>query len=526
MNNKGNIRGDMQTLTVQNRQQAVELEAKLAQGTGLSADEFKPLTLRWEVYEKLETIDDHKTANEVIKETYQRSKQAYQQLDDAYQRHENSATRSSHQDSREQANRNKLDMKAGFDYEINLSGTKGQGDMYYNHDYQNTKSSQNKRTDSAQSKADENTRQKTTRSETAEDKINKGYFKNAEELRTYQAQTTEQKRPQVKIIGRGLNVIEKSQFEQNLKMMASSVFVQPMVEAKSFMTDAKISTHSKNKVPAYKAQAYLEIEKLREQANKQITQIDELHKQINELDKTVSNGNIFWDRLKDGHFGPEMVWIPTGRFRMGDLQGGGGNNEKPVHWVPMAKFAMGRYEITFAEYEKFAQATGREKPDDKGWGRGNRPVINVSWYDVKAYADWLSEQTGQNYRLPTEAEWEYAARGGSTTKYWWGNHIGANNANCHKECGENFQYTAPVGSFAANPFGLYDTVGNVWEWTCSELQNTYQGKEEDCADNGTTFVVRGGSWAHNAVQVRAAYRGSDGQANRNQYYGARLVRKP
>jgi formylglycine-generating enzyme required for sulfatase activity len=183
---------------------------------------------------------------------------------------------------------------------------------------------------------------------------------------------------------------------------------------------------------------------------------------------------VFRDRLKDGSQGPEMVWIPAGSFRMGDLQGGGSSDEKPIHRVSVSRFAIGKYEVTFAEYDKFAQATGRKKPYDEGWGRGNRPVINVSWYDATAYAEWLSKQTGQQYRLPTEAEWEYAARAGTTTKYWWGNTASHEYANYGAESWgplakgkDRWEYTAPVGSFAANPFGIYDTVGNVWEWTCS-----------------------------------------------------------
>ncbi|HIE02320.1 MAG TPA: hypothetical protein EYP59_18900, partial [Thiotrichaceae bacterium] len=211
-------------------------------------------------------------------------------------------------------------------------------------------------------------------------------------------------------------------------------------------------------------------------------------------------GEVFRDRLKDGSSGPEMVWIPKGRFKMGDIQGGGDSDEKPVHWVSVKKFAMGRYELTFAEYDKFATATSRKKPSDEGWGRGNRPVINVSWLDVTAYAEWLSTQTGQHYRLPTEAQWEYAARAGTKTKYWWGNDLGKNRAACDG-CGAKWGWdakhmTAPVGSFAANPFGLYDTAGNVWEWTCSEYENRYNGKEIKCLSNNrangeSLFVLRG-----------------------------------
>ncbi len=209
---------------------------------------------------------------------------------------------------------------------------------------------------------------------------------------------------------------------------------------------------------------------------------------------------FFRDRLQDGSLGPEMVRIPAGRFRMGDIQGGGDRDEKPVHRVSVSEFAMGKYEVTFAEYDKFAQATGRKKPDDKGWGRGNRPVINVSWNDAVAYAEWLSQQTGKEYRLPTEAEWEYAARAGTKTKYWWGNKIGNNRANCDG-CGSRWddKQTVPVGSFAANPFGLYDTVGNVWEWVADPWHSNYKNAPNDgqvwkTGGDNSSRVLRGGSW--------------------------------
>jgi formylglycine-generating enzyme required for sulfatase activity len=219
-----------------------------------------------------------------------------------------------------------------------------------------------------------------------------------------------------------------------------------------------------------------------------------------------------------------MIFIPAGTFRMGDIQGGGESNEQPVHSVSVNQFAMGRYEVTFAEYEKFADATGREKPDDKGWGRSNRPVIYVSWDDATAYTVWLSTQTGKAYRLPTEAEWEYAARAGTDTKYWWGNEIGSNQANCGRSCGDGFEYTAPVGSFAANPFGLYDTVGNLWEWTCSEYENKYSGKEKQCTGENRQPVVRGGSWFNNPRFVRAAYRYGGSLDDRINDVGFRLAR--
>ena len=189
------------------------------------------------------------------------------------------------------------------------------------------------------------------------------------------------------------------------------------------------------------------------------------------------------------------------------------------------------YEITFTEYDVFAQATDRKKPEDAGWGRGNRPVINVSWNDACSYAHWLSQQTRQKYRLPTETEWEYVARAGTETQYWWGNEINYNLANCNG-CGSRWdnKKTAPVGSFAPNHFELYDTVGNVYEWTCSEYKNKYSGKEKTCPSpnkqNASTLrVIRGGSWYSNPRFVRVANRYRFPSNYRDYKLGFRLVRQ-
>ncbi len=153
------------------------------------------------------------------------------------------------------------------------------------------------------------------------------------------------------------------------------------------------------------------------------------------------------------------------------------------------------------------------------------PVVCVSWNDANAYMEWLSQQTGHQYRLPTEAQWEYAARAGTTTKYWWGNDIGSNKANCNNNyCGDRFQYTAPVGSFAKNPFGLYDTVGNVWEWTCSEYKGKYNGQEQQCVDSAGYFVLRGGAWNYHATRARSANRDGNDPTDRFSYYGFRPAR--
>jgi len=217
---------------------------------------------------------------------------------------------------------------------------------------------------------------------------------------------------------------------------------------------------------------------------------------------TTTASNTF----KDCPECPEMVNIPAGSFMMGSANGD--NDEKPVHEVKISVFAMSKYEVTFEEYDVFAKAVGRDLPNDQGWGRGKRPVINVTWHDAVAYTEWLSQKTGKAYRLPTEAEWEYAARAGTTIDYWWGNNIGHNNANCDG-CGSQWdsQQTAPVGSFKANPFGLYDTAGNVWEWTCSRYTSTYEGNELTCdMASREARVLRGGSWNNDPNRVRSAYR--------------------
>ncbi len=226
-------------------------------------------------------------------------------------------------------------------------------------------------------------------------------------------------------------------------------------------------------------------------------------------------GQTLKDMLEDGTDGPEMIVVPSGQFPMGDLSGNGYKAAQPVRTVSIAKpFAVSKHEVTFEQYERFAEASGRALPDDKEWGRSNRPVINVSWDDAKAYAEWLSVQTGKTYRLLSEAEWEYVARAKTETMFWWGSDIGESRANC-SECGSAWDglQTAPVGSFVPNAFGLYDTAGNVWEWVEDCWHDTYENAPEDGsawleANGGqcTLRVVRGGSWFNDPEDLRSAYR--------------------
>ena len=245
-------------------------------------------------------------------------------------------------------------------------------------------------------------------------------------------------------------------------------------------------------------------------------------------------GEVFRDRLKNGSEGPEMVVIPPGKFRMGDIQGKYGKDELPVHQVNFQKaFAASKYEITFAEYDEFAKATGRKLPDDEGWGRGRQPVIYVSWEDNVAYAKWLSEQTGKRYRLPTEAEWEYAARAGTETTYWWGNEVQQGLANC-TGCGSRWdgKQPAPVGSFKPNAFGLYDTAGNVAEWVQDCGHENYEGaptdgsawEEKNGGDCGRR-VIRGGHWIVANLRVRSSSRFRNRPTYTGPAVGFRLVRE-
>ncbi len=273
----------------------------------------------------------------------------------------------------------------------------------------------------------------------------------------------------------------------------------------------------------------------------QVPQEAEASPKVQVPQEAETSPKVFRDRLPDGSLGPEMVVIPAGRFQMGDIRGEGEEDEQ-VHWVSVASFAMGRYEVTFAEYDRFAEATGRKMPSDNGWGRGNRPVIHLAWKDAMAYAQWLSQQTGQSYRLPTEAEWEYSARATTETARYWGNNPNKgcrygnvrdetlkqekNWSNIHN-CTDGYVYTAPVGRFQPNAFGLFDMLGNAWEWTCSEYSKKYSGKEQRCVGNPSSKrprSIRGGSWGSKPWLLRSAERGWDKPSRRNIYIGFRVAR--
>ncbi|NQY65293.1 MAG: formylglycine-generating enzyme family protein [Alteromonadaceae bacterium] len=213
---------------------------------------------------------------------------------------------------------------------------------------------------------------------------------------------------------------------------------------------------------------------------------------------------------------PKMIVVPAGQFMMGSGpdEKNRGKDEQPVYQVTLPRpFAVGIYEITFNQWQACLDEQGCNgyMPHDAGWGRGERPVMNVSWQDAKDYLQWLSNKTGHQYRLLTESEWEYVARGGTSALYWWGDDRPKGKAVCARCDADNSQMTQPVGSYLANPFGLHDVHGNVWEW----VEDCWSKDYKDHYADGTAWtgkkackrrVVRGGAWSNGGRHLRSANR--------------------
>lgn len=241
---------------------------------------------------------------------------------------------------------------------------------------------------------------------------------------------------------------------------------------------------------------------------------------------------------------PEMVVIPAGSFVMGSPSGEADrfSNEGPQREVSIGRFALSKTEVTFDQWQACVDGGGcggNPKPDDEGWGRGSRPVINVSWDDAQEYIAWLNGRAGAKvYRLPSESEWEYAARGGTATPFWTGGTISADQANYdgngtygNGRKGVYRKKTVPVGSFPSNPFGLHDVHGNVWEWVEDCWHGSYDGaprdgspwlsqQEGDCSRR----VLRGGYWSSVPWYLRSAFRDWDRPDGRGRIIGFRLAR--
>lgn len=240
--------------------------------------------------------------------------------------------------------------------------------------------------------------------------------------------------------------------------------------------------------------------------------------------------------------GIEFVFVKGGLFKMGDIYGGGSKNEQPAHPVNLDDFFISKTEITFAQYDRFCEATGRDKPYDEGWGRGNRPVINVSWKDARDYCVWLSLKTNQDVRLPTEAEWEYAAReGGKEVRFGNGTSI-ANpeeiNFNGNDEYKEPYsvsgmyrQKTLPVATFEPNALGIYDMAGNVLEWCSDWFDKEYYlyspSRNPKGPESGTYYrILKGGAWNTGPFYLRCSYRGLSTPTGKFNSVGFRIVKVP
>ena len=269
-----------------------------------------------------------------------------------------------------------------------------------------------------------------------------------------------------------------------------------------------------------------EAERLRIEADSQRVE-DEGHREaLLRQAESTSPGRVF----RNCNVCPVMVNVPPGSFTMGSPASEDGrlDYEGPRHRVTIEySFAVGVYEVTFAEWDACvrADACGRYRPDDEGWGRGRRPVINVNWEDAQEYVRWLSRETGAAYRLLSEAEYEYVARAGTETARYWGEsesgQCGHGNGKDRTgehvsgwrtaDCSDGYAYTAPVGSYQPNAFGLYDVLGNVGEWTEDCANEDYWGaptdgsawRSGDCSHR----VLRDGSWYYSPSFLRSAHRG-------------------
>jgi formylglycine-generating enzyme required for sulfatase activity len=235
---------------------------------------------------------------------------------------------------------------------------------------------------------------------------------------------------------------------------------------------------------------------------------------------------------------PQLIIIPAGQFTMGSPASEPHRGSEAQHRVTLAyPFAVSKFEVTFDQWDACVRdgGCGGYRPDDEGWGRGQRPVMNVSWENAKAYVAWLSRKTGKPYRLLSESEWEYAARSGTTTPFAYGSSLSAGKANYNGSTDgsdsskTNRQKTMPVGGFPANGFGLHDMHGNVSEWVEDCWHDEYNEKSPTDGSpwlegNCDGRVVRGGSWEDYDGDLRSAAR--TGGAKNDQFYtdGLRIAR--
>ncbi len=258
--------------------------------------------------------------------------------------------------------------------------------------------------------------------------------------------------------------------------------------------------------------------------------ISNLAERLNNTDPLVSDsGQLVINE-------PEVVAVTGGCFTMGSPESEPERQASEIpHDVCVNDYSIGKFEVTFEQYDQFATLTDRPLPDDVDWGRGSLPVTNVSWFDAIAYTDWLTAQTGRQYRLPTEAEWEYAARAGTTTAFSTGATISEQQANFNASVSYNGStpgarpsQSVPVGSYPANPWGIHDMHGNQGEWTCSTFSILYSGGELSCEDfpDNVGYAIRGGSWTDPPDRIRSAVRSRDTGDRFYFYTGFRVAVTP
>ena len=248
--------------------------------------------------------------------------------------------------------------------------------------------------------------------------------------------------------------------------------------------------------------------------------------------EAASPGRVF----RDCPVCPVMVEVPAGTYLMGSSDSEGAPDERPRHGVTIGSpIAVGAYEVTFAEWDSCVerQRCREHHADDRGWGRGRRPVVDVNWEDAREYARWLSEETGERYRLLSEAEWEYLARAGAQTARHWGPDDSeqcryANGNDESVQCSDGYERTAPVGSFEPNALGLYDMIGNVIEWTDDCWNGNYKGAPVDGgawhSGDCSRRVLRGGSWSLRPGHLRSAVRAAIPAGERLFSLGFRVAR--
>ena len=338
--------------------------------------------------------------------------------------------------------------------------------------------------------------------------------------------------------------LEKEQYGPALDVMDQIRALGEELPASLLYFEAKAALATGDPERALKAvEAFLNTPDVKQspQYKNALTLYSEAEAEVEAKKAEVKRRRTAGEMFKDCDACPEMVVVPAGNFMMGSpaSEEGRSENEGPRHRVTMLDaFAVGKYEVTFDEWEACVSDGGCNgyRPKDQGWGRGDRPVIFVNWEDAKSYVAWLSRKTGNSYRLPSESEWEYAARAGTTTPFHFGRTISPDQVNDKGDSsyaggptGVYREETVSAGSFPGNTFGLFDVHGNVWEWVEDCPHDSYAGAPSDgsawtTGSDCSSRIFRGGSWGDPPKNVRAADRNYWTTDKRYHFIGFRVAR--